>query len=81
VAQRRSAEARENWEAALASKDRAIVQLETALASRQRAVEELTEAAAGGAEAVDLQHARIQVRLAAVHKEAISNMTSRACCG
>lgn len=43
--QARSQEARSNWEAALASKDRAILQLEEALASRQRAVEQLVAAA------------------------------------
>ena len=40
----RSQEARVNWEAALASKDRAILQLEEALASRQRAIEQLVSA-------------------------------------
>ena len=40
----RSQEARINWEAALASKDRAILQLEEALASRQRAIEQLVSA-------------------------------------
>lgn len=39
--QARSQEARSNWEAALASKDRAILQLDEALASRQRAIEQL----------------------------------------
>eukprot|EP00798_Chlamydomonas_sp_ICE-L_P025727 gene25727-11385_t len=39
-------EARSNWEAALASKDRAILQLEEALASRQRSIEELVAATA-----------------------------------
>ncbi|GFH22908.1 uncharacterized protein HaLaN_20439, partial [Haematococcus lacustris] len=37
----RSQEARTNWEAALASKDRAISQLEEALEARQRAIETL----------------------------------------
>lgn len=41
VIQARSQEARANWEAALASKDRAIAQLDEALASRQRAIEQL----------------------------------------
>ena len=40
----RSQAARINWEAALASKDRAILQLEEALASRQRAIEQLVSA-------------------------------------
>ena len=41
VLQARSQEARENWEAALSSKDRAIAQLEEALESRERATAEL----------------------------------------
>lgn len=42
--QTRSQQARANWEAALSSKDRAILQLEEALASRQRAIEQLVAA-------------------------------------
>ncbi len=39
--QSRSQEARNNWEAALDAKDRAIAQLEDALQARQRAIEQL----------------------------------------
>jgi hypothetical protein len=50
VHQSRSQEARSNWEAALASKDRAISQLEEALASRQRAIEQLLSLSSHAAE-------------------------------
>lgn len=61
--QARSHEARNNWEAALAAKDRAILQLEEALASRQRAVEQLVAAASHTADLeVDLQEKTARVR-------------------
>jgi hypothetical protein len=47
--QSRSQEARANWEAALASKDRAIDQLEDALAARQRALDTLAASASSTA--------------------------------
>ena len=49
-AQARSQEARNNWESALDSKDRAISQLEEALNSRQRTLEQLTASSASSAE-------------------------------
>jgi DNA repair exonuclease SbcCD ATPase subunit len=49
--QARSQEARNNWESALDSKDRAIAQLEEALQSRQRTLEQLTSSSAASADA------------------------------
>eukprot|EP00198_Chlamydomonas_reinhardtii_P000169 XP_001689504.1 predicted protein [Chlamydomonas reinhardtii] len=59
----RTHEARNNWEAAMSSKDRAILQLEEALASRQRAVEQLLAATSHTADVdQELQEKTAQVQ-------------------
>lgn len=71
--QARSQEARANWEAALESKDRAIMQLDEALASRQRALEQLTAAGSSGAAASHQAHTELQEKAAQVGEHVREN--------